>query len=161
MDGRNYVTYTVTFSAAQAKEFLSSELKQVENPNYRLASRFYLYRLDEWRKVMDSEYIDMSKYTSMSKEEIQEALNIFETTLSAVGYGEDTDEPLFTVDGLDVMLSFVMNKDGTFTTNMYESYADITLNCMNNLKARICTRQSDDADTILGRIYKSFTPSAY
>jgi hypothetical protein len=68
-------------------------------------------------------------------------------------------EPLLTIDGYEIILSFVMNQDDTFTTNMMESYAEVTLNCFDNLKVRYNVGNIKNDQSILNYIYRGFTPA--
>jgi hypothetical protein len=70
-------------------------------------------------------------------------------------------EPLLTIDGYEIVLSFVMNQDDTFTTNMIEVYTDVTLNCFNNVKVRYNVANSNNAQSILTYIYRGFTPNFF
>jgi hypothetical protein len=70
-------------------------------------------------------------------------------------------EPLLTVDGYSLILSFIMNQDDTFDTNMMEGYTDITLNCFDNLKVKYNSGNSDGAQIILSCIYRGFTPKFF
>ncbi|MDR2478933.1 MAG: hypothetical protein LBD48_06435 [Treponema sp.] len=63
-------------------------------------------------------------------------------------------DPQLTIDGAELVLSFVMNTDGTFTTNMIEVYTEVTLKCMNNLKVRYLVGTIKGQNTILDQIYK-------
>jgi hypothetical protein len=70
-------------------------------------------------------------------------------------------EPLLTVDGYTIVLSFVMNQDDTFATNMMEGYTDITLNCFDNLEVKYNSGNSEGAQIILNCIYRGFTPKFF
>jgi len=70
-------------------------------------------------------------------------------------------EPMFTIDGYEMTLSFVMNQDNSFTINMLENYAEFTLNCFNNLKVRFNAYNIEDAQIILQFIYSPFTPKFF
>jgi len=70
-------------------------------------------------------------------------------------------EPLITIDGHEIILSFVMNQDDTFTTNMMESYTEVTLNCFNNLKVRYNAVNTENPESILNNIYRGFIPDFF
>jgi hypothetical protein len=70
-------------------------------------------------------------------------------------------EPLLTIDGYEVVLSFVMNQDDTFNTNMMEGYTEVTLNSLDNLKVRYNAGNSDSVQIILSCIYRGFTPDFF
>ena len=74
-------------------------------------------------------------------------------------------DPMLTIDGFEIVLSFVMNQDDTFAPNLMETYTEITLNCFDNLKVRFMAGGSsnNNAQVILDMIYKSnfFSPSLF
>jgi hypothetical protein len=63
-------------------------------------------------------------------------------------------DPMFTIDDYEIILSFVMNQDGTFTTNMIECWTELTLNCFDNLKVRFLAERSSNDSNILNLIYE-------
>jgi len=70
-------------------------------------------------------------------------------------------EPLLTIDGYEITISFVMNQDDTFEINMLEIYTEVTLKCFNNLKVWFNVGNSENAQSILSYIYKGFTPNIF
>jgi hypothetical protein len=70
-------------------------------------------------------------------------------------------EPLLTIDGYEIVLSFVMNQDDTFNTNMMEGYTEVTLNSLDDLKVRYNAGNSDSVQIILSCIYRGFTPDFF
>ena len=158
MEGRDYVTYTVRMTGNQVRALLPESLSSTESyrnkPHYGSAVSFY-YNLSYWRRYNGYER------TSMSAEEIEQAYNIFNAELVAYEKGPQSNDikPMLTIDGFEITLSFVMNQDGTFTTNMMETYAEITLNCFNNLKVRYNVGNLKNSQTILNYIYLGFTPA--
>jgi len=70
-------------------------------------------------------------------------------------------EPLLIIDGYEVVLSFVMNQDDTFNTNMMEGYTEVTLNSLDDLKVRYNAGNSDSVQIILSCIYRGFTPDFF
>jgi len=70
-------------------------------------------------------------------------------------------EPMLTIDGYEITVSFVMNQDDTFDINMMEIYTEVTLKCFNNLKVRFNVANSENAQSILSYIYKGFTPNIF
>ena len=69
--------------------------------------------------------------------------------------------PLLTIDAYEVTLSFIMNQDDTFATNMMEGYTEVTLNCLDNLKVRYNAGNSESVQIILSCIYRGFTPDFF
>jgi hypothetical protein len=69
--------------------------------------------------------------------------------------------PMLTIDGFEIVLSFVMNQDDTFSVNMMESYTEVTLNCLNNLEVRYNAGNSDNTQNILNYIYRGFRPDLF
>jgi len=70
-------------------------------------------------------------------------------------------EPMLTIDGYEITISFVMNQDDTFAINMMEIYTEVTLKCFNNLKVRFNVANSENTESILSYIYKGFTPNIF
>jgi hypothetical protein len=71
---------------------------------------------------------------------------------------ENSDmNPMFTIDSFEIILSFVMNQDDTFTINMLESWTELTLNCLDNLKVRFNAENYRESSNILKIIYEGFT----
>ena len=70
-------------------------------------------------------------------------------------------DPLLTIDAYEITLSFVMNQDDTFATNMMESYTEVTFNCLNNLEVRYNAGNSESVQIILSCIYRGFTPDFF
>jgi hypothetical protein len=68
-----------------------------------------------------------------------------------------------TIDSYEVIISFLMNQDGTFIPNMAEVYTGVTLNCYNNLKVRFNTYNTSNKEHILDYIYKDedFSPDRF
>jgi hypothetical protein len=58
-------------------------------------------------------------------------------------------------------LSFVMNQDDSFTTNMLETYTEVTLNCFNNLKVRFNANNIENAQSILKFVYSPYRPNLF
>jgi hypothetical protein len=69
--------------------------------------------------------------------------------------------PMLTIDGFEMVLSFVMNQDDTFSVNKMETYTDVTLNCFNDLKVRYNAGNSENAQNILNYIYRGFRPDLF
>jgi len=137
MNGRDYVTYTVNLTSSQAEELMTEALSITSyknKPNFGKVFAFY-NNLIKWGNVA---YLDgdISKLTTMSFEEINSAVyNIKPEVLGPSqsdydweGYNmayyqwqkahENDIEKMITIDGCEITLSFVMNQDGSFTTNM-------------------------------------------
>ena len=74
---------------------------------------------------------------------------------------ENDMAPVITIDGFEIVLSFVMNQDDTFSVNMMETYTDVTLNCFDDLEVRYNAGNSDNAQNILNYIYRGFRPDLF
>lgn len=155
MEGRDYVTYTVKFTPSQVKAFTSEDKPNLEN------TRQFLERLRTWNYLSESRFFELDSVTTLTLEQIKELPGIFATAINNRNQTEDID-PLFTIDGFEIVLSFVMNQDGrTFNTNMIEFNTDVTLKCLNNIKARCAVGQLKDQDGVLNYVYRKFTPSMF
>jgi hypothetical protein len=152
MNGRNYVTYTVNFSREQIQQFLPSAFDfniffgtlsstTANYPNVACASLFRRHLLSP------------SFESSMSTEEIDQVKKILSNALtgplSEAQYNNLDENPLLTVDGFEGIISFVMNEDGSFNTNMVEWFTTVTLRCFNNLKVRFGSSSFTTQATIL------------
>ena len=101
-------------------------------------------------------------YVNLKLPEYENAMAEYENAMAEYEERQNRDiEPLLTIDGYEIILSFVMNQDDTFTTNMIEVYTDVTLNCFNNVKVRYNVANSSNADSILSYIYRGFTPNFF
>jgi len=151
MNGRNYVTYTVKLTGTQVRGFLvETQSALLENkPNFWTAWRFN-NNLSGFRS---------GKTTTMSAEEINQVRAIFKEKFDWNDRNKQNDiEPLLTIDGYELVLSFIMNQDGTFTTNMMEPTTEVTLNCFNNLKVQYSPGNIESAQSILRYIYTDMMP---
>lgn len=170
MDGRDYVLYTVTFNAPQVSAMIPENIEVLgygfnlsggksldtiglKYPNFAVANLF--------RRHLTSQPFE----SSMSDEETSQAKQILtkalQRELSDAEYESLEENPLVTTDSYEAVISFIMNQDGTFTTNMIETYTDVTLRCFDNLKVRFCSYKIDDQAYILGSIYKKFNPRLF
>jgi hypothetical protein len=70
-------------------------------------------------------------------------------------------ESLLNIDGFKITISFIMNIDDSFDINMMETYTEVTLNCLNNLKVYFNAGNSENAGNILNYIYRGFTPKIF
>jgi len=157
MNGRDYVTYTVKLTRSQAEEFMTAILPQKSKPNYGTASSFYR-TLNKWSYYAEKGDADaLAKMTSMSAEEVKQAIDIIKPEVkSNEKYLDKEDiEQMLTINGYEMILSFVMNQDGSFNINMLETYAEVTLNCFKNLKVRFNAQNIKNAQNILDFIYSA------
>jgi len=148
MNGRDYVTYTVKLTKVQREELITGNLiynGRENKPNYGMALAFW-QKISSWKNLNADA---LAKKISMSTEEVNQASDIIELELKG---GEIAQ--MLTVDGCEMILSFVMNQDGSFTTNMLEVYTEVTLNYFYNLKTRYNAHNIEDAQRILGFIYR-------
>ncbi|MDR2718384.1 MAG: hypothetical protein LBB89_10025 [Treponema sp.] len=156
MNGRDIVTYTAKLTGTQVMGFVIESMFESyrSRPNLYITQRF-AENLTRW--------VGGSNLTSMSKEEIDQVRDIIKTKLVEYERGNNGEdlEKLLTFNGNEMTLSFVMNQDGTFTTNMLEFYTEVTLNCFNNLKVRYNAKNFETTQYILDFVYKAYTPSFY
>jgi hypothetical protein len=164
IDGRQYVTYTAKLTGEQVMELMIESLSMTaykNKPNLWMAERFYS-NMSRWgRGVGDPQKI--ANLTSMSNEEIKQLYAIIGAKRAGHGgeWASEDLEQLLSFDGYEMTLSFVMNQDGTFNTNMLECYTEVTLNCFNNLKVRYNAVNSENSQGILSFIYKVTTPNFF
>jgi hypothetical protein len=181
MNGRNYVTYTAKLTRLQAEELImeSSTLASYKNkPNYGTALAFYR-TLIAWTYA-SSNADALAKLTSMSAEEINQAIDIIRPDVTQPRQSdyknwsehenavkewmerhENDIEKILTIDGYEMTLSFVMNQDDTFSLNMLENETEVTLNCFNNLKVRFKAGDIEDDQSILKFIYSPSAPKFF
>jgi hypothetical protein len=160
MGGRNYVTYTVKFTGEQIKGFLQEAETIMANYkdryNYWVAYQFWT-NISKWRGA-SADANKLAGMTSLSAEEVKQVREAFKDIEDSL-YKKDDIEPLLTIDGYELVLSFVMSQDGaTFTPNLIESTTDVTLNCFNNLKVKYHVGDIENNQTILTYIYTEKRP---
>jgi hypothetical protein len=162
MNGRNYVIYTAKLTRVQTDELVmeSSALANYKNkPNYWTALSFY-NTLVAWTYTSRNPDA-LAKWTSMSAEEVNQAIDIIRPKVLSPGQYENDIEKMLTLDGYEMTLSFVMNQDDTFTINMLENETEVTLNCFNNLKVRFKAGDIENDQSILRFIYKPSVPKFF
>jgi|GEM_PF-6388494 len=161
MNGRKYVTYTISLSKTKIQEIylrIYSNLDGYENkPNFASAKR-YCERLYPWTGITNDEIL--AEVTTLSREEAIQINNIMQGILDVYDNKQSSDiEPLFTIDMNEIIISFVMNQDDTFDINMLEIYSEVTLICFNNLKVRHNVARVDRNQRILDFIWKDTIPN--
>jgi len=153
MNGRKYVTYSVKFTGKQVRDFLAetkSAFDHTSKPNFWTAWQF---------NNNLSGFSSGRVMTTMSAEEINQVRAIFKEKFNeSDGYKQGDIEPLLTIDGYELVLSFIMNQDGTFTTNMIEPTTEVTLNCFNNFKVQYSPGNIESDQSILRYIYTDMMP---
>jgi hypothetical protein len=160
MGGRNYVTYTVKFTGEQIKGYLQEAETMISDfknrYNYWVAYQFNT-SISKWRNA-SADANRLASLTSLSSDEVKQVRESFKDIESLMIKPDDI-EPLVTITGYELVLSFVMSQDGAnFTPNMIESTTYATIKCLNNLKVEYHTGDIEDVQTFLAYIYTDKRP---